>query len=187
MHFNDWHRVRLSKSHVGNATASFEKGTPAMKTTVILSCCAAMTCLTLLSPQSCRADDFAVTDDWSIEITPAAKVPLTYGQAVAAADDADASVNSINPADYQRIYRAIPYNRAEYIGNPTYRHDSAMEILTGNARHQTIVRHDNTRVRAGAAPRVRRPIVPIRYNNNVDRWGLNYFSFYPYWNYRGLY
>ena len=35
---------------------------------------------------------------------------------------------------YRQIYKAIPFNRAEYVANPAYRHDATMELLTGNPR-----------------------------------------------------
>ena len=45
-------------------------------------------------------------------------------------------------AEYRRVYNSIPFSRAEYKANPNYRHDSTMEILTGNARHQTVINHN---------------------------------------------
>lgn len=123
------------------------------------------------------AEHVQVTDDWSIEITPATRA------AVAATDAADADAASVDPGGYERIYAAIPFQRAEYNTNPGYRHDSTMEILTGNPRHQTIVRHDNRRT----TPLFSRDsaLIPYRYNNL--RWGMNYSFYFPYWNYRGLY
>lgn len=41
--------------------------------------------------------------------------------------------------EYQRVFRGIPFSRIQYRINPGYRHDSTMEILTGNPRTQTIV------------------------------------------------
>lgn len=41
--------------------------------------------------------------------------------------------------EYQRVFRGIPFSRIQYRLNPGYRHDSTMEILTGNPRTQTIV------------------------------------------------
>lgn len=45
-------------------------------------------------------------------------------------------------AEYRRIYNSVPFSRAEYKANPNYRHDSTMEIMTGNARHQTVINHN---------------------------------------------
>ncbi len=101
--------------------------------------------------QRASAESFAVTPDWTMEITPSRTVvPLVATSKVevdagavpaAAAAPANCGTLQVNAADYVQIYKAIPFNRAEYNANPTYRHDSTMEILTGNARHQTIVRH----------------------------------------------
>lgn len=35
---------------------------------------------------------------------------------------------------YLQIYNSIPFNRAEYVANPAYRHDATMELLTGQPR-----------------------------------------------------
>jgi len=103
--------------------------------------------------QWASADSFTVTPDWTMEINPSRTVlPPVATSAVeveaGTAHGAAATANCdgcgtlrVNSADYVRIYKSIPFNRAEYNANPTYRHDSTMEILTGNARHQTIVRH----------------------------------------------
>ncbi len=40
---------------------------------------------------------------------------------------------------YREVFRSIPFSRAEFNANPSYRHDATMEILTGNARPQKIV------------------------------------------------
>ena len=102
---------------------------------------------------SVNADVFAVSEDWEMEISPAFRVyaPETVVVTDAAESNESESV-MIQPATataqsagdaYRRIYDSIPFNRAEYNFNPTYRHDSAMEIMTGNARHQTVVTHRN--------------------------------------------
>jgi hypothetical protein len=51
--------------------------------------------------------------------------------------------NGVTAADYRRVYDSIRFSRSEYRVNPNYRHDSTMEILTGNSRHQTIVQHNH--------------------------------------------
>jgi len=155
-----------------------------MNTRTTLVCSAGMLCTLLLAPAACQADDIAVTDDWSIEITPALKLPLQNDVSVDSATDAQGNQRTVDVADYDRIYQSIPFRRWEYNGNPTYRHDSAMEILTGNARHNTIVRHDNSRAQRPVATSPY-GVVPYRYNN--PRRGLNYYFYFPYWNYRGLY
>jgi len=42
---------------------------------------------------------------------------------------------------YKAIYDAIPFNRTEYLANPSYRQEMAMELLTGHQRQ--IVVHRN--------------------------------------------
>jgi len=122
-----------------------------------------------------------------ILIIPAEKllreeVPPTVPAGVSG--DAPSSVIVIDRDAYNRIYRTIPFNRAEYRANPSYRHDSTMEILTGNARHQTIVKHTTVKPQPATTP-VTAPVIPYRYNN----WsrGLNYYFYFPYWNARGFY
>ncbi len=144
---------------------------------------------------SANAEVYDVTDDWAVEILPAVKgseinqVILTAPAATSAGDaESDAAsgampvVSATCGQDYQRIYDSIPFNRAEYNVNPSYRHDSTMELLTGNARHQTILQHSTAPI---ARRRPRYGYVPYRYNN--PRYGLNYYFYFPYWNYRGIY
>ncbi|MBL8818101.1 MAG: hypothetical protein JNL58_18890 [Planctomyces sp.] len=139
---------------------------------------------------SMMAEEFQVTENWSIDITPAQKVPAQpsvsggAGTVEVGGDAAVQPVVRVDSAEYQRIYRSIPFNRAEYNANPNYRHDSAMEILTGNARHQTIIRRETTAV---VPVTQTSPVgaVPYRYNNPSR--GLNYYFYFPYWNYRGIY
>jgi hypothetical protein len=85
-------------------------------------------------------------------------------------------------AEYQRIYRSIPFNRSEYRVNPGYRHDATMELLTGNARHQTIVRHEHKH--AQPVRRVPPAARPSRILTPVSGW--SYFPGLPYWPLRGF-
>jgi hypothetical protein len=41
---------------------------------------------------------------------------------------------------YAEAYRAIPFNRAEYDANPSYRHEAAMELVFGQMRPTTVVK-----------------------------------------------
>jgi hypothetical protein len=47
--------------------------------------------------------------------------------------------------DYRAIYDAIPFSRAEYDANPSYRHDATMEFLFGQLR-PTLIQRGNTTV-----------------------------------------
>lgn len=164
------------------------------------------------------AEEFAVTDDWSVEISPAYmasdfdKAVVNDTVAISADGEAVESDGEVPLAsqpchsgycpqdyrvhDYRRIYESIPFNRAEYNVNPSYRHDSTMELLTGNARHQTIVRHDRStslrpqytmyRYRLGSRYNARRRgLSNYFWRHRVDS---PYHYFYsPYWNFRGIY
>ena len=83
-------------------------------------------------------------DEWVMEIQPAVKLSATpSGPMEVRSNATDAGhVMTFDRAEYARIYNSIPFNRTEYDVNPNYRHDSTMEILTGNSRHQTIIKHD---------------------------------------------
>ncbi len=54
--------------------------------------------------------------------------------------------------DYEQIYNSIPFSRAEYLANPSYRHDTTMELLTGTPR-QTVVHRNYTPQLAGESQR----------------------------------
>jgi len=148
-----------------------------------------------------QADVFDSGDGWLIEVSPAMKSPartevIMNASLTIAADDTTNGVAPETPAvavpfaagtskdEYRRIYQSVPFNRADYNANPSYRHDSTMEILTGNARHQTIVQHNNRPV-VQPRPRQRTFLLPSRYNQR--RRGLNHYYTVPYWNYGGTF
>ena len=78
-------------------------------------------------------------------------------------------------AEYRRIYNSIPFSRAEYKANPNYRHDSTMEILTGNARHQTVINHNFEHKEP--VKRIPQPARPSRVLTPVS----GFFMFSPLW------
>jgi hypothetical protein len=45
---------------------------------------------------------------------------------------------------YRRVYDSIPFSRAEYDANPSYRHDATMEFLFGQLRPTVIHRGQTT-------------------------------------------
>ncbi|MCA9066285.1 MAG: hypothetical protein KDA96_24630 [Planctomycetaceae bacterium] len=162
----------------------------------------AMAACLLAGSSYCSADDFQVTDDWSIEITPARRNPNRVQQTFrvdpevagnAASGRETAGPGNVSVTDYQRVYDSVPFNRAEYNVNPSYRHDSSMEILTGNARHQTVVRHTTplappvishqgnvpVNTQPGGNPGVAPTgIQPVRQNNQLL---FNYNFLLPLW------
>ena len=44
---------------------------------------------------------------------------------------------------YSEIYKSIPFNRAEYNANPSYRHDTTVEFLFGKMRPTVVHRSTN--------------------------------------------
>lgn len=165
--------------------------------TVRFKICLAVWIVTVAGSIACnavRADEFDTGDGWVMEVMPAVRTSEAAAIAAEIPPAVDAGVTTVTPADslspvtgtpgedYRRIYQSIPFNRAEYNVNPSYRHDTAMEILTGNSRHQTVVQHSTMPV---ARERLRSRVLPYRYNNY--RRGLNYYFYFPYWNYRGIY
>ncbi|MEZ6132124.1 MAG: hypothetical protein R3C59_25975 [Planctomycetaceae bacterium] len=154
-------------------------------------------------PQPPTADE-----GWHIDIRPSAKVVIErhYPDPVNPGYDADPNVVEpcegcgrvqADPQRYMKIYSTIPFNRSEYDVNPSYRHDATMEILTGNARHQTIVRHTS----ASSQPVTTRPVMPYSPVYNPALYGylrpglrLNYYRYFPslnpyvnIWNYSGAF
>ena len=93
-------------------------------------------------------------------------------------DEADAAAHGIEiiPAatssavvkgrSYEDVYRSIPYNYTEYLANPGYRHDAAMEILFGELRPTTIVRQYEPQVIQNLPPM---EYQPYRWSHS-ERW-----------------
>ena len=123
--------------------------------------------------------------EWFIDIRPAAKVVAAPAsgteEIVVEGEQPCEKCGTAHANDYARVYSSIPFNRAEYNVNPSYRHDSAMEILTGNARHQTILKHSTVR----PAPVVTRPVAasavgnPYNYGYLRPALRLNYYRHFP--------
>ena len=104
--------------------------------------------------------------DWTIEIVPRAKRPV----------EVSANAEAEKARLYKEIYASIPFNRAEYNTNPSYRHDATMEILTGNARHKTLLIHNKAAgtVAPAAAPQT---VIPYGFVRPAVR--LNYYRHFP--------
>ena len=139
-----------------------------------------------------------VDDDWVIDIRPASKVisAPVHGPVAVNAEGEPIEESAVDLSDYARIYKSIPFNRAEYNVNPSYRHDSTMEILTGNARHQTIVRHTTTTRQPNVSRRAYSglPANPSAYGYLRPALRLNYYRHFPslnpyvnIWNYSGAF
>lgn len=74
--------------------------------------------------------------DWKIQITPRKKVDLN---------------------SYEKIYNAVPYRRSEYLANPSYRHDTTVEILFGEMRHTVVHRQNSPQRVVNPRPSVYEP------------------------------
>lgn len=87
----------------------------------------------------------------------------------------------IDVATYRATYDAIPFSRTEYDANPSYRHDTAMEIMFGKMRPTTIHRYQhNTRPATQASPWWANAQPYWRnYGNSRIRLGVFYRSRYP--------
>ncbi len=63
----------------------------------------------------------------------------------------------INGLRYEDVYASIPYRRAEYLANPGYRHEAALELMFGQMRPKTVVSRYEPRVLPTPAFSVYRP------------------------------
>ena len=135
-----------------------------------LTLAVASTALVIYSMQWARGDEPVTNAAWTMEIIPATKIQPAPSAPVMMTNASGQTV-AVDPGDYERVYQSIPFRRSEYRINPNYRHDSAMEILTGNARHQTIVEHEFEH---------RQPVVPNPAPARPSRV-LTPFSGWNYW------
>jgi hypothetical protein len=105
-------------------------------------------------PGNLQPADEAPAEDTGVVITPA--------DASDEAAEATVAASSARDGDYWTIYRSIPFLRSQYDANPSYRHDAAMELLTGNAR-PTVIHRDDTPNCAPYGPAAA-PIPPYIYD-----------------------
>src|SRR5689334_15091468 len=89
----------------------------------------------LLATSFAKAEQAA---DTGIKILPATKAIVTPAPPAPADDKAAPAKPSIS---YEQAYNSIPFSRAEYLANPSYRHDTAVEMVFGQLRETTIVRN----------------------------------------------
>lgn len=145
-----------------------------MKPVRRLSLAMATVALVLYSANEARSDEqiqvLSMQSQAPVSAGPVSAVPIVEhmpGEAM----------HSVDAAEYRRIYKSIPFSRAEYRVNPNYRHDSTMEIMTGNSRHQTIVQHNHEHkqpVQPNPAPaRPSRILTPFS--------GMSFFWNSPLW------
>jgi hypothetical protein len=77
-----------------------------------------------------------------------------------------------NPTrNYEQIYRSIPFRRAEYLANPSYRHDSTMELMFGQLRPTVVNRTDTPQRVVNPRPGLTQPY-PISKGELYSYWPL---------------
>jgi hypothetical protein len=101
--------------------------------------------------------------------------------AAAGANGADSAQNDALAlvSRYAEVYHAIPFSRAEFNANPSYRHDATMEFLFGEMRQTVVYRNGGS----SGAPRGYGGYggYPAMYGG----YGFNSF-FYPFWYGSGM-
>ncbi|WP_437187536.1 hypothetical protein SH668x_000934 [Planctomicrobium sp. SH668] len=121
-----------------------------------------MPSLDLVPPEPSRDEKSAVSpeeegsenDEWTIQIRPLAK-----------------PAKPVIAANYEAIYASIPYRRAEYLANPSYRHDTTVELLFGTMRNTVINRHDTPERIQTPIPQFTQPY-PISQSELYSYWPL---------------
>lgn len=126
-----------------------ESGTTRRLIQTALKTCGAgavLVAASLLGPAVLNAED-----KWVIEIRPletentaavsgVAPAPAVQGPAEAPGSVAPGVL--VPRMTYAQALAQIPFSRAEYEANPSYRHDSAMELMFGAMRPTTIVKQN---------------------------------------------
>lgn len=89
-------------------------------------------------PQSTKV---TFDDGWTMTITPGPRsTPLNR--------------------EYEEIYNSIPFRRSEYLANPSYRHDTTVELMFGEMRPTVVHRNDTPQRVQNPRPDVYRPYIP---------------------------
>lgn len=101
----------------------------------------------------------ALPEEWIVTITPLVKP----GQ------DPMAS-------RYESVYESIPFRRAEYLANPSYRHDTTVEILFGQMRQMVINRNDTPQRVVNPRPQLTQPY-PLSKGELYSYWPLLQYSY----------
>jgi hypothetical protein len=141
-----------------------------------------------------QVDQPAVSPPVPFETTSAAQPANEFGITVTPGGPRKLTILG---RSYDAAYRSIPYRRAEYLANPGYRHDAAMELLFGQMRPTTVVRQmpEGAIDTQHELPQVPRIITPSEYWA-YPRFGWPYFtgaygapyfnsSYAPYGSYYG--
>ena len=73
--------------------------------------------------------------------TPEGHAVVPPAPAAAVAGDCPNCPSPVDPRRYREIYESIPFSRAEYEANPSWRHEATMELLFGRLRPTTVHKH----------------------------------------------
>lgn len=90
-----------------------------------------------------QVQTFPEDDNWTVTIIPGSS-----------SRERQVTVNGVT---YQQAYESVPYSRTEYLANPGYRHEAAMELLFGQLRPTTIVRQSAPQTVVNPQPVLHRP------------------------------
>lgn len=113
----------------------------------------------------------APVDGWSIQISPRKE---------AVSEMSDELAGKV--AAYNAAYKAIPYRRAEYLANPGYRHDTAVEMAFGQMRQTVIHRNSSPETIVNERPSLyRQDMFPYIGDYKKFYWeqGLYTLRYYP--------
>lgn len=84
---------------------------------------------------------------------------------------------------YNQVYNSIPFSRAEYVANPSYRHDATMEFLFGQLR-PTVIQRGTTVIRQQSSATnygYGMPYSPYGFNSYYyPFYGTGYYPIYDY-------
>lgn len=126
----------------------------------------------VMDPPTSGATTTTFGDGWTVHVVPGQAPAPTY-----------------QGRTYNEIYDSIPYRKSEHLANPSYRHDSTMEIMFGELR-PTVIHRDQSQMMAPSpamAP-MYPPMYPWRPYNLGSGSLWNYsapvlrhiFPFFPY-------
>ncbi|QDT31259.1 hypothetical protein Mal48_04920 [Thalassoglobus polymorphus] len=97
---------------------------------------------------------------WAIQITPS-----------------NAKKVNVNEKSYEAVYNSIPYRRSEYLANPSYRHDTTVEIMFGQMRNTVVHRTDTPQRIVNPRPNIYEP----RLYREMEFWNYpgRFFRYFP--------
>lgn len=96
-----------------------------------------------------------------------------------------------NGKTYREVYDSIPFSYTEYLANPGYRHEAAMEILFGQMRPTTVHKEYTPQVVPDPTPSLYQPFLfahpeqwIYRYTDYRYNWFLSPEYYAPYGKFR---